>query len=102
MEDDAYDLDPLYVARTRPPMIGGVTDVYAYLWLVLEVTVFVGVGGGQGMAYAAAIAPACYLFGYLMCLKDPRIFELWRVRLQFFARAARRNDYWGGASIDPF
>jgi len=101
-EDEEYEVDELYIGLTRPPMIKGITDVYAVVWMTVEVVIFVGIGGGKGLIYAAAAAPAIYLFGYLACLKDPRIFGILRAKFQHFSRAMRRKAYWGGSTFDPF
>lgn len=98
---EPLDRDRLYLALTRPPMFFGVTDTYFVICMVVEVCIFVGVGGGQGMLYALAAAPALYVFGYLMCLRDPRIFTIWQVRLKEFSKAARQKSRWGGNSFDP-
>lgn len=100
-QNERIERDLLYVGLTRPPMLLGITDVYAVFFLVAEVLIFVAVGGGSGMAWAAIMAPVLYAFGYLMCLHDPRIFEIWQVRLSKFGAASRRKKYWGGISFDP-
>lgn len=100
-ETEAIDKDTLYVALTRPPMIFGVTDVYAVFFMVVEVCVFVGVGGGKGIIYTLVLAPALYSFGFLMCLIDPRIFDIYMVKLAKFSGADKLRSYWGGTSLDP-
>lgn len=101
-KDEQASFDQLYVGLTRPPMIKGVTDVYAVFMLITEVIIFVGVGGGKGLVYAIGVFPALYLFGYIACLKDPRIFHIWKTKLRYFMRAKRQSHYWNGNSYDPF
>lgn len=96
------DYDEVYQALTRPPMVGGITEVYAIFLLTFEVTVFVGVGGGRGMVAAALLFPFVYAFGYLMCMRDARIFEIWAARLRWFSAARRRQAYWRGESFDAY
>ena len=100
-QNEKIERDLLYVGLTRPPMLAGITDVYAVFFLIMEVLIFVGVGGGQGLTWAIIMAPVLYCFGYLMCLHDPRIFQIWQVRLSRFGAASRRKKYWGGPSFDP-
>ena len=97
----SHEADEVYQALTRPPMLLGVTETYLVLMMVVEVLIFVGVGGGKGLLAAAASAPPIYMFGRIMCLRDPRIFEIWLIRIRWFAVARRRRAVWGGTSFDP-
>ena len=96
--DETEWVEPLYKGLTRPPMIFGVTDTYAVIALVIVVMIYVGAGS---MLWAFAAAPALWLFGYLVCLKDPRMFDLWIAKGRYFTKC-RRRAFWGGNSYDPF
>lgn len=82
-------------------MMFGVTEVYFILMMVVEVCIYVSIGGGRGLLAVAVLTPVLYAFGYLMCLRDPRIFEIWLIRLRFFSRARRCARFWHGSSFDP-
>ncbi|MCW5654236.1 VirB3 family type IV secretion system protein [Hydrogenophaga sp.] len=93
--------DAVFLALARPPMMFGVTDIYAVMMMIMVMLIFLGIGGGKGMVYAALSAPALYVFGYAMCERDPRVFQLWGVKLANFSAGQRRSAYWGGVSFDP-
>ncbi|MVF24639.1 type VI secretion protein [Methylocaldum sp. BRCS4] len=97
-EQEQEMVEPLYKGLTRPPMILGVTDSYAVICMVIVVTIYVG---AKSMLWALATAPALWLFGYLVCLKDPRSFDIWIAKSRYFMKCRRRSA-WGGNSYDPF
>ena len=103
MSNDAIrcESDYVYLGLTRPPMLHGVTDVYLVFMSVAVMMIFLGFGGIRGILYSVAAAPALYVFGYALCEKDARIFQIWGVRLANFSQAQRRASYWGGNSFDP-
>ena len=93
--------DPVFLGLTRPPMFFGITDVYAVFMTVVAMTVFLGLGGMKGIAYGLMCGPALYVFGYAMCERDARVFQLWCTKLGRFSAGRRRLAYWGGTSFDP-
>lgn len=94
--------DQVFLGLTRPPMFFGITDAYAVFMVVVVMIVFLGLGGIKGIAWGLfCCAPALYIFGYAMCERDPRIFQLWMVKLGHFSTGRRRQSFWGGASFDP-
>ena len=95
------EADPVFLALSRPPMFFGITDAYAVFMVVVVMIVFLGLGGIKGILYGLATAPAMYVFGYAMCERDARIFQLWGVKLAKFSAGRRRSAYWGGVSFDP-
>ncbi len=84
-------------------MIKGVTDTAAMAIMLIFVIGFLSNRNAiHGASLGLALAAITYVVCYTLCLKDARIFEIIRANFQFFARASRRKDYYGGASIDPF
>ncbi len=82
-------------------MFFGITDVYAVFMTFVVMIVFLGLGGMKGIVYGLMCAPALYVFGYAMCERDARIFQLWGTKLAHFSSGRRRAAYWGGTSFDP-
>ncbi len=93
---DRIDVDPLFIGMTRPPMAMGVT--YSFLVLNLMITVITFLALNNLIAFLMFI-PA-HAIGYLMCLKDPRIFELWRVRLMK-TPPNQNHRFWQANSYRP-
>jgi len=95
------EADPVFLGLTRPPMFFGITDVYAVFMTFVVMIVFLGLGGMKGIVYGLMCAPALYVFGYAMCERDARVFQLWAAKLAHFSQGRRRAAYWGGTSFDP-
>ena len=96
MSDEAVDIDAVFLAMTRPPMLMGVT----YTFFVIN-------GTATTIAFLAAnnllaffIGVPVHLIGYLMCLGDPRIFDIWRVRL-LKTPTSRNRSFWNANSYIP-
>ena len=87
--------DPLFVAVTRPPMRWGVTFSALLLNLVFTMEVFLLTKNLLTLLLVIPIHGICAL----LCLRDPRIFDLlllWgRTRLPAYASTFR---YWGASS----
>jgi type IV secretion system protein VirB3 len=71
--------DPVFGALTRPQMFAGVT----YSFFVLNAVVTAELFLLTKSFWAIAAALAFHLAGYIACLKEPRIFDLW------FAKVSR-------------
>lgn len=95
------EADEVFLGLTRPPMFFGITDVYAVCMTFVVMVIFLGLGGMKGILYGLMSAPALYVFGYAMCERDARVFQLWGVKLAHFSTGRRRSSYWGGTSFDP-
>ncbi len=101
-EDTLYvETDAVFLGLTRPPMFFGITDVYAVIMTIIVMVVFLGLGGLRGIGYGLLCAPALYVFGYAMCERDARVFQLWGIKLAHFSIGRRRAAHWGGVSFDP-
>lgn len=87
---------PVFRALTRPQMFGGVT--YSFFIVNLAVTTEAFLVTRSFWALPAALAVhAC---GYLACLREPRIFDLWLTRV---SRCPRTRNWrrWGCNSYAP-
>jgi type IV secretion system protein VirB3 len=78
--------DPLFVALTRPQMFAGVT----YSYFVVNAIVCTELLLIFKTPWALLLALVVHLFGVLMCLREPRIFDLWLVRA---GRCPRVRNY---------
>ena len=88
--------DPLFLALTRPPTVWGVTYSFVVFTLVLTGIVFVW----SGSFLAVLLGGPLHLGGYLACLREPRRFDLWWVRLRR-CRPTLTRFFWGANSYQP-
>ena len=81
---------PVHRALTRPQMFMGVT--YNYFVINLAVTTEVFLITGSWLAILAALV--MHAIGYVACLREPRVFDLWITRV---SRCPRVPNYkrWG-------
>ena len=80
------DRDPLFVALTRPQMLLGVTYGYAIGNAIVTTELFLLFKS----VWVLAVALVLHVAGWLACLRDPRIFNLWIVKVQ---RCPRVRNY---------
>ncbi|MGN6155383.1 MAG: type IV secretion system protein VirB3 [Sphingomicrobium sp.] len=73
----ALERDPLFVALTRPQMFAGVTYSYFVANLIVSTELFLIFRS----AWVLLAALAVHVAGVLLCLKEPRIFDLWLARM---------------------
>jgi len=83
---DAPDRDILFVALTRPQMLLGVTYGFAIGNAVITTELFL-IFKSVWVLLAALLVHG---IGWLACLKDPRVFDLWLTRAQ---RCPRVRNY---------
>jgi type IV secretion system protein VirB3 len=69
--------DPVFGALTRPQMFAGVTYSYFVLNAVATAELFLLTKS----FWAILAALVLHLAGYIACLKEPRIFDLWLARV---------------------
>ena len=74
---DGLDRDPLFTALTRPQMFAGVT----YGWFVVNGVVAAELFLLFRSAWVLALALVVHAVGVLLCLREPRIVELWMTRV---------------------
>jgi type IV secretion system protein VirB3 len=80
------DRDPVFGALTRPQMFAGVTYNYFVLNAVVTAEAFLITKSFWALTAAVVI----HVGGYLACLKEPRIFDLWLTKL---TRCPRVRNY---------
>ncbi|RLA54433.1 MAG: type VI secretion protein [Gammaproteobacteria bacterium] len=96
MSDEAVEIDPVFLAMTRPPIFMGVT--YTFFVINGTLTTIVFLAANNLLAFVIGIP--VHMVGYLVCLKDPRIFDIWRVRL-LKTPTCRNRGFWNASSYAP-
>ena len=71
------DRDMVFAALTRPQMFAGVTYNYFVLNAVVTAEMFL-ITKSLWVLLAAGVI---HLAGYMACLEEPRIFDLWLTRI---------------------
>ncbi|WP_230482642.1 type IV secretion system protein VirB3 [Sphingomonas sp. Leaf21] len=83
---DSLDRDVLFTGLTRPQMLLGVTYGFAIANAILTTELFLIFKS----AWVLAAAVVIHILGFAACLQDPRIFDLWLVKVQ---RCPRIKNY---------
>lgn len=92
------DLDALYVGPTRPTTIAGVTWPAVVLNIIVTIETFVWTHNLLWLLIFVPIHGLCYL----ICLNDPRTFELLALWGQTKGQAVFNNlRYWHAATASP-
>jgi type IV secretion system protein VirB3 len=84
------DRDTLFVALTRPQMFAGVT----YSFFVANVVIATELYLIFRSVWVLAIAVLVHVSGVLLCLREPRFFDLWLARVSKCPRV-RNYRMWG-------
>lgn len=79
--------DPIFSALTRPQMIAGVTYSFAIFNLIMTLEIFLITRSFWAFAFAAA----AHGIGYVGCVREPRFFDLWIIKL---SRCPRVKSFW--------
>jgi type IV secretion system protein VirB3 len=74
---NGLERDPLFVALTRPQMFAGVTYSYFIANAVIATELFLIFRS----LWALAAALVIHLAGVVLCLREPRFFDLWITRV---------------------
>lgn len=77
MEQEEEIKRPLFIGMTRPPMIAGVTFNYFVVNSMIGIVAFLG----TGQLPLILISLPTHAIGYMICLKDPNIFEVIAVKI---------------------
>jgi type IV secretion system protein VirB3 len=88
--------DTLFVALTRPQMFAGVTYSYFIANAVIAAELFLIFKS----VWALAVALIVHLVGVIMCLREPRAFDLWLTRVSRTPRV-RNHRIWRCNSYRP-
>lgn len=88
--------DPVFTALTRPQMFAGVTYSYFVMNGIVTAELFLIFKS----LWALVFALAAHAIGYIACVKEPRIFDLWLTRVSRNPRV-RNHRLWGCNSYAP-
>ena len=86
---DGLNRDPLFVALTRPQMFAGVTYTFFVINAILSTEFFLIFKS----PWVVLIAFAVHLAGMIASVREPRIFDLWLLRMMRFPRV-RNYRFW--------
>jgi type IV secretion system protein VirB3 len=93
---NGLERDQLFVALTRPQMFAGVTYSYFIANAVIATELFLIFRS----AWALIAALVVHLVGVLLCLREPRFFDLWLTRVSRTPRV-RNHKIWKCNSYRP-
>lgn len=88
--------DILFVALTRPQMFAGVT----YSWFVANMVVATELFLIFHALWVLAVAAVVHVAGVALCLREPRVFDLWLTRVSRCPRV-RNHAIWRCNSYRP-
>ena len=88
--------DPLFLGMTRPPLVWGVSFSAFVLNVVASTMVFLALSDLRGFL----VFPLVHVLAYLLCLRDPRIFDLLAVRVSRTPPVPNAR-FWGAKSYAP-
>ena len=93
---NGLERDTLFVALTRPQMFAGVTYSYFIMNMVVATELFLIFKS----AWVLLAAVLIHLIGVLLCVREPRFFDLWMTRV---SRTPRIRNYkiWRCNSYKP-
>jgi type IV secretion system protein VirB3 len=92
----AIERDTCFVALTRPQMFAGVTYSYFVANVVIATELFLICKS----VWVVAAALTIHGTGVLLCLKEPRFFDLWLARVSKCPRI-KNYEVWGCNSYRP-
>lgn len=87
---------PVFRALTRPQMFGGVTFSFFVVNMAVTTEAFLVTGS----FWALSVALVVHGVGYLVCLREPRVFDLWLTKVSRTPRV-RNWKRWGCNSYEP-
>jgi type IV secretion system protein VirB3 len=93
---DRLDQDQLFVALTRPQMFAGVTYSFFVVNAVLATELFLIFRS----LWVLLIALLIHAFGAIVCVREPRFFDLWLAKVRHCPRI-RNHGLWRCNSYRP-
>lgn len=93
---NGLDRDTVFVALTRPQMFAGVTYTFFIANAIIATELFLIFRSAWVLLAAVGIHGA----GMLLCLREPRIFDLWITRVSRCPRV-RNHGIWRCNSYRP-
>ena len=94
---ETVQTDPLFLGLTRPAMFWGVPQPYFVMNGMISMLAFLWSGS---FCPILVVAPLVHAAGYVACLRDVRIFEIWVIKARFLR--CMNSRYWKARSYDPF
>jgi type IV secretion system protein VirB3 len=91
--------DSLFLGLTRPPMLFGVSYVFAVLNIMISLITFVL---SNNFKVLLVVMPTIHMVAYFICLKEPRAIELFIAKNSKCNICKNRFYYKGTNSYDPF
>ena len=88
--------DTLFTALTRPQMFAGVTYSYFVINAIVAVELFLIFKSFKGLLIGGIV----HLVGVLVCLREPRFFDLWIARVRHCPRVGN-HSFWRCNSYRP-
>ena len=88
--------DTVFLALTRPQMFAGVTYNYFVANAIISAEFFLIFKS----FWALGVALLLHLVGAVLCLREPRFFDLWLTRVRNCPRV-RNHGLWGCNSYRP-
>lgn len=82
--------DPVFTALTRPQMFAGVTFNFFVLNGIVTIELFLILHS----AWTLLVALLLHGIGYVACIEEPRIFDLWLTKVSRCPRVPNFRD-WG-------
>ncbi len=89
--------DPVFLELTKPPLLLGVPYSFFGMNVGINILIFLYIGAFTWLFAGVLIGHA---FGYVLALRDPRLFDLWINRIRNFP-PSRNRKLWGGDSFAP-
>ncbi len=88
--------DPVFTALTRPQMFAGVTYSYFIVNAVLATELFLVFRS----AWVLLVALLVHAVGAILCVREPRFFDLWLTRVRRCPRV-KNHSVWKCNSYRP-
>lgn len=100
MASETVDTDPLVLGLTRPAMYMGVTQTFMVMNIFATAILFINTKSFLVIPAALIL----HVFGYLMCLRDQRYFDLLACRIMTTPPRTppATKKALGGQTYDPF
>jgi len=87
-DEGRLEIDPLFQGLTRPAMILGVTYNYFLINLIVCMVYYIW---NTSFFALFVVAPLVHLFGYWICLREPRTLELIQTRMSMCTKCKFPN-----------
>lgn len=90
--------DPLFLGLARPTMIAGVSFMYFVLNSMITMLCFINTKSFAAFLLGIVI----HLFGYILCMKEPRAVEMWMLFMRTAFQSWNKVYHGNTNSYDVF